>query len=140
MPIPYHPQVGTIVICDFRGFVVPEMVKRRPVIVVSPRLRKREKLCTVIPLSTTAPIPRMSYHYRLKLDEPLPKPYDSLVQWVKADMLATVSFDRLFLPYKRKDPNGKREYVIKVVEDSDLNNIRACMLHALALSPLTKYL
>ena len=82
----------------------------------------------------------MPYHYKLKLDEPLPRPYDSLIQWVKADMIATVCFKRLSLPYKGKNPSGKREYVIRVIDDSDLRNIRACMLHALALSPLTGHL
>jgi len=82
----------------------------------------------------------MPYHYKLKLDEPLPKPYDSLIQWVKADMVATVSFDRLSLPFKGKDSSGKREYVVKVIEDIDLRNIRACMLHALSLSHLTGHL
>lgn len=30
MAIQIHPESGTIVICDFKGFVPPEMVKRRP--------------------------------------------------------------------------------------------------------------
>jgi uncharacterized protein YifN (PemK superfamily) len=55
MAIHFHPQRGTIVVCDFRGFEAPEMQKRRPVVVVSPRLRHRDNLCTVVPLSTTAP-------------------------------------------------------------------------------------
>jgi mRNA interferase MazF len=50
MSLPYHPKQGTIVICDFKGFVSPEMVKRRPAVIVSPRLRKREGLCTIVPL------------------------------------------------------------------------------------------
>jgi uncharacterized protein YifN (PemK superfamily) len=29
MSLPYHPKQGTIVICDFKGFVPPEMVKRK---------------------------------------------------------------------------------------------------------------
>jgi len=52
MSIPYHPEQGTILICDFKGFIDPEMVKRRPVVVVSPRLRQRGKLCAVVPLGT----------------------------------------------------------------------------------------
>jgi len=28
MAIQYHPEQGTIVVCDFDGFVAPEMVKR----------------------------------------------------------------------------------------------------------------
>lgn len=140
MALRYHPEIGTIVICDYDGFIEPEMVKRRPVIIVSPRFRNREGLCTIVPLSTTPPNPVMPYHYKLKLDKPLPPPYDSSFHWVKGDMLATVSFSRLFLPRTHKDANGKREYVIKVIEDIDLRKVRECILHALALSLLTGHL
>jgi uncharacterized protein YifN (PemK superfamily) len=82
----------------------------------------------------------MEYHYKLKLDKPLPAPYDSSFHWVKGDMLTTVSFSRLFLPRASKDSNGKRRYIVKIIEDIDLCNIRKCILCALALSPLTKHL
>jgi mRNA interferase MazF len=140
MTLQYHPEIGTIVICDFRGFIPPEMIKRRPAVVISPRFRQRNRLCTIVPLSTTPPSPIMPYHYKLKLDEPLPKPYNSDFHWVKGDMLATVSFDRLSLPYRGKDVNGKRDYIVKIIEDIDLRNIRKCVLHALALFHLTGYL
>jgi mRNA interferase MazF len=140
MSLRYHPEIGTILICDFQGFIEPEMVKRRPVIVVSPRLRNRDRQCTVVPLSTKAPYPIMAYHYKLKLDDPLPEPYASPFQWVKGDMLATVSFDRLSLPHTGKDKKGKRQYIVRVIEDTDLRNIRSCILHAMALSRLTGHL
>ena len=54
MPLRFHPRVGSILICDYStGFVAPEMVKRRRVVVIS-RLRQRADLYTVVPLSTTA--------------------------------------------------------------------------------------
>ena len=140
MSLQYHPEIGTIVICDFHGFVEPEMVKRRPAIIVSPRLRNRNRLCTIVPLSTSEPKPIMPYHYKLKLDQALPVPYNSLFHWVKGDMFATVSFDRLSLPFAGKDATGKRQYVIKVIEAIDLRNIRECMLHAMDLSYLTGHL
>ncbi len=140
MPLTYHPETGTILICDFVGFIEPEMVKRRPVVVISPRFRHRDWLCTIVPLSTTPPDPVQAYHYKLKLDEPLPEPYDAPFHWVKGDMLATVSFKRLSLPFFGKDESGKRKYVVKVVDPADLRNIRECVLHALALSNLTGYL
>ena len=59
MSLPYHPKQGTIVICDFKGFV-------------SPRLRKREGLCTIVPLSTTPPKVIEAYHYKLYIDPVLP--------------------------------------------------------------------
>ena len=58
MALKFHPKPGTILVCDFRqGFRAPEMIKRRPVVVVSPRLRNRTDLCTVVPLSTIEPRP-----------------------------------------------------------------------------------
>ena len=140
MALVHHPEIGTIVICDFHGFVTPEMVKRRPAVVVSPRFRNRAGLCTIVPLSTTPPSPVMPYHYKLHMDTPLPQPYSAPFHWVKADMFATVSFERLSLPHAGKDKSGKRQYVVKVVDAADLRNIRACMLHALGLSDLTGYL
>jgi hypothetical protein len=40
----FHPKPGAILVCDYRGFVEPEMVKTRLCFVVSPRLRKRKYL------------------------------------------------------------------------------------------------
>ena len=140
MPIWFHPETGTVVICDFDG-IEPEMTKRRPAIVVSPDLKHRDRLCTVVPLSTTPPDIEQPYHCKLIFDELLPPPYDSAIQWVKGDMLATVSFDRLFLPrLKIKDDKGKRQYVIKILTDIELKSVRECILHALSLSSLTKHL
>ncbi|MBW7957192.1 MAG: type II toxin-antitoxin system PemK/MazF family toxin [Deltaproteobacteria bacterium] len=139
MSLPYHPPTGTIVICDFHGLVVPEMVKRRPSIVISPRLRKRDGLCTVVPLSKTEPNPIMPYHYRLHLSPALPPPYDSTPSWVKGDMLYTVSLKRLSLPHKGKDPNGKRQYDIRTLDEADLIKIKECILHALGMANLMSY-
>jgi len=140
MPIPIYPEQGTIVICDFKGFVSPEMVKRRPALVISPRLRNRQRLCTVIPLSTTEPRPIEAYHHRLHVDPVLPHPYTNKSQWVKADMVYTVSFDRLSLPFKKKDDVGKRIYDVRVIDKSDLLKVQQCMLHGLGLTVLTDYL
>lgn len=56
MTIKIHPDVGQILICDFNGFSQPEITKRRPVINLTPR-RRVGTVCTVVPLSTTAPDP-----------------------------------------------------------------------------------
>jgi len=140
MAIQFHPEQGTIVICDFKGFVPPEMVKRRPAVIVSPRLRNRGKLCAIVPLSTTPPKPIASYHYKLHVDPVLPKPYNANFHWVKADMVYTVSFDRLYLPFDGKDGSGKRNYDVRVIDKSDLIKIQQCLLHGLGLTALTDYL
>jgi uncharacterized protein YifN (PemK superfamily) len=140
MAIQFHPEQGTIVICDFKGFVPPEMVKRRPAVIISPRLRNRGKLCAIVPLSTTHPRPIASYHYKLHVDPVLPKPYNANFHWVKADMIYTVSFDRLYLPFEKKDGSGKRNYDVRVIDKSDLIKIQQCLLHGLGLTNLTDYL
>lgn len=66
MPIREHPQTGTVMLCDFNaGFRVPEMVKRRPCVVISPKIASRPGLCTVVALSTDRPNPVMSYHCQI---------------------------------------------------------------------------
>ncbi|MDX8383863.1 MAG: type II toxin-antitoxin system PemK/MazF family toxin [Ghiorsea sp.] len=140
MALNYHPEQGTIVICDFKGFVQPEMVKRRPAVVVSPRLRSRGKLCVIVPLSTTPPSRVRPYHYKLHVDPVLPKPYSAKFHWVKADMVYTVSFDRLSLPFEGKDKSGRRSYDVRVIDDADMLKIQEAMLHGLGLTKLTDYL
>lgn len=137
MALKYHPEIGTIVICDFQGFICPEMVKRRLAIVVSPRFRRRQGLCTIVPLSTTEPTQIMPYHHRIYINPTFAPPYDAMIQWVKADMFATVSFNRLYLPYVKKGEDGKRQYDIRVIDEADLRKVRECMLHAIDLAHLT---
>jgi mRNA interferase MazF len=92
LPLTFHPGPGTIVICDFStGFRPPEMVKVRPVVVISPR-RRTIQLVTVVPLSSTAPVPPEPWHYRL-----LPGAYPPARGpiWAKCDMVQTVGLARL---------------------------------------------
>ncbi|WAW01199.1 type II toxin-antitoxin system PemK/MazF family toxin [Oxalobacter formigenes] len=132
MAIKFSPGRGMIVICDFSHNEAPEMIKRRPVIIMSDISMG---LCTVVPLSTTAPTPKGSHHYKILDFDTLPAPYDSLTHWVKADMLYTVSYKRLSLPFNGKDASGKRDYIIKRVSDEDMKNIEKCILSALCISP-----
>lgn len=140
MAIQFHPEQGTILVCDFRGLEAPEMIKRRPVVVVTPRLRTRSRLCTVVPLSTSEPPRVEAYHYRLHTDPNLPAPYSSPSHWVKADMVYTMSFERLFLLTSGKDANGKRIYDQRVIDRADLIKIQAAILHGIGLTALTAYL
>lgn len=142
MAIAEHPAPGTILLCNFDyGFVPPEMVKRRPVVVVSPKISVRPRLCTVIPLSTEPPQIRMPYHFELAdIAPPLPVPWDKGPNWVKADMIYAVSFDRLDFIRYGKERNGRRLYRYETVTDHQMKQIRACMLSALGLGSLTKHL
>lgn len=133
MSLSFHPKQGTIVICDFVGLISPEMVKRRPVVIVSPRFRGRDQLCTVVPLSKTPPEPEMPYHYKLYVNPTLPAPYAAPYHWVKGDMLYTLSLARLDLPFDGKTSSGKRNYITRVISPIDLLSIQQCISKGLGI-------
>ena len=136
--IPHHPSIGTIVICDFAG-KIPEMASRHPAVIVSPQLPGRNMLCAVVPLSTTEPDIIKPYHYKLHFSPLLPHPYTNDFSWVKADLITTVSLERLHL-LRRGKSMGTRKYDIRVISAHDLKEIQKCVLHALQLSCLTGHL
>ncbi|HEX8447058.1 MAG TPA: type II toxin-antitoxin system PemK/MazF family toxin [Sphingomonas sp.] len=142
MALLYHPNPGDILLCDYgTGFVAPEMVKRRPVVILSPRLRRRNGLVAVVPLSTTAPTVVEAYHCRIMLAQPLPAPFDAPEMWAKCDMIATVSLARLDRFREPRGPTGgQRRYSTGAVSPADLQRVRAAMLCGLGLAILTKWL
>lgn len=133
MTVYRHPNPGDLLICDFTtGFKEPEMVKKRPVVVISPRPRRSTQLCTVVPLSTSAPNPQMPYHHLLE-NNSLPEHYRKNDNWAKCDMLYTVSLDRLDRIMTGRDRNGKRQYTIYRITENDLSAIRRAVLYGLGL-------
>ena len=140
MPLKFHPEPGTILICDFVGMKEPEMVKTRPVVVVSPRLKHRNGLLTIVPLSTTPPPHICNYHCEITINPALPEPFDHVKVWVKCDMIYNVGFWRLELVRTSRDRTGKRKYIQQLIDREDLKKIRAAMLHGLALGELTKHM
>lgn len=141
MAITFHPEAGQIFVCNYEtGFIEPEMVKTRLCVVITPRLRKRDKLCTVIPLSTTNPAEIFDYHYEVEFARELPKPWDGKTKWAKCDMFATVSYDRLNPIGIGRDHEGKRRYIYPRVTDDQLKEIRKSVLCALTFQQLTQHL
>lgn len=140
MPIQFHPRPGTILICDYRGSIYPEMGKVRPVVVISPAFKRRFGLATVVALSTTAPDPVENYHYEFDLDPPLPAPFDSPRMWVKGDMVLTASHDRLDRIKFGRNAAGQRVYGVRFVTDGALREIRKAVLNGLGLGCLTPHL
>ncbi len=134
MPIKFDVPPRTLLLCDYSkgGFKPPEMVKRRPALVVSPRLRHRTGLLTVVPLSTTEPGRVCDHHCKVSIPVPLPN-YPGSEKWVKADMIATVAFDRLDLFRTDRDQYGKRKYIQPKISDDDFEKVRACIRTALGL-------
>lgn len=141
MALEFHPPIGTILICDFApGFREPEMVKRRPVVLISPHISKRGKLCTVVPLSSTAPNLVMPYHCKIELSPCLPEPWYLNEMWAKGDMIYTVGFHRLDLIREGKDETGKRKYRSFQVSKDQLKQVRKCVMSGLGLINLTQFL
>lgn len=93
MPLKFQPKGKAVVMCDFRGFVEPEMVKTRPVVVLKQHKRNKN-LVTVVPLSTTEPTYLEDFHYELDRS-PLPSAPAGTRVWAKCDMIYTVSLERL---------------------------------------------
>jgi mRNA interferase MazF len=141
LALQYHPGQGNVVICDFNvGFTEPEMVKRRPAIIMCPSMESRPGLCTVVALSTTPPTYPMPYHSEITLPFFLPPPYDAKSHWVKADMINTVGFHRLNMFSLGKDITGKRRYLQTYIGDELFKEVQRCMLRAIGLAALTKSL
>ena len=95
MAIQFHPRPATVLICNFEtGFVPPEMVKPRRVIVISPKKFNNLGTCMVVPVSKTPPneapplhiqFPAGKYHF-FHRDFPC---------WAKCNMVYSVSLQRL---------------------------------------------
>lgn len=139
MGIKFAVAPGTILVCDYSrgGFQPPEMIKRRPAIVVSPRLRHRDGLCAVVPISSQPNARECDYVVRLEFDPCLPAPFSNAVGWAKCDMLATVGFDRLDLFRTGRDQFGKRKYLHPMLTVEDLKRVRIGILYGLGLVHLT---
>lgn len=134
MQYPVKPK--TILLCDYNagGFRPPEMIKRRPAVVMMGALPGRNNLHTVVPLSGTESAAACKYQCRIELDAPLPEPFDETIWWVKADMIATVGLDRLDLFQTKRDQYGKRKYISNLrVSDENFEVIKACLRYALGL-------
>jgi len=140
MPLKFHPKPGMVLICDFTtGFQPPEIVKKRPVIVVSPRRRRGQQLCMVIPLSTKKPKPVEAHHHLIS-PHSLPDKLAQRETWAKCDIVATISLERLDRLYSGKDRSGKRRYESRIILPGDLQAIQRGILAALGLHNLTFHL
>lgn len=141
MPLNYYPNPGEILVCDYSGFVEPEMVKKRPVIIISPRLRRRGELVCVVPLSTTPPAPAELHHCKITLEKPLPAPFQAPEVWAKCDMVSNLARSRLdrFRAGKKPDTAG-RYYVSGMLTPDQLRDVRKSVLYGLGLGSLTIHL
>jgi uncharacterized protein YifN (PemK superfamily) len=87
---------------------------------------------TVVPLSTTPPAKQSDHQCQIQIPLSLPD-FPALECWVKADMIATVAFERLELFRTARDQYGKRKYLQPKVSEFDFEKIKACIISALGL-------
>jgi mRNA interferase MazF len=114
-----------VVACDFRGNIAPEIVKLRPVVIISPNHIRRPGLYAVVPLSTTPPDPICNYHHRL-IGNPIPGKTGEV--WAKCDLIASVAFDRL-----DRLKVGRGTYRIGHVPNEQLREIRLCVARSIGI-------
>lgn len=134
MTVVAHPQPGTIVRVDLtEGFRPPEMVKRRPAVVLSPLIPGRPFMCTIVPLSTSDPREVLPHHMQITLDPPLPKPYATPTMWLKGDIVLTVAFHRLRLLFDGHS-GGQRVYDVRVLDAATFERVKECVRAGLGLT------
>ncbi len=125
MPLKFQPRERSVIMCDFRGYEEPEMVKKRPVVVIA-RNRHNGKLVTVVPLSSTEPVPLADCHHKMS-ENPLPdKPH--IQCRAKCDMTATVGLARL----DRYKPKG-RDRCIPIISEEDFQAVKTAVAKAFKL-------
>lgn len=133
MALRFQPAPGTILNCDFAGYVVPEIVKSRQVVVIW-KHKTNARLVYVVPLSTTPPhTPALAVELPCL---PLPRPgqdQDTRI-WVKCDMIYTVSTERLSLPVNRASRRAAAAPININIATPDLMLVKAALAKALHLS------
>ena|ERR1700677_2779434 len=132
MAITFVPDAGDVLMCDFTGFVAPEMTKIRRVVVLSPRSRRTfPDTYLVVPISKTPPATREAHQCEFS-----PGSYfffDPVeAVWAKTDMVTCVSAH----PLERLKINGR--YLRGQIREKDLQRVRQAVLHALGMEAWRK--
>jgi len=132
--ITFSPDEGTVLVCDFSGgFRPPEMIEKRPCVVISKR-RTNRGLCVVVPISSTP----SKNPKAIVVAMPMQKyPFLRRDGWAKCHAPSTVSIARLSM---MRDPSTGRGLDTRntVVDAADLASVRrgvARFIGALATAP-----
>ena len=130
MGIPFVPQRGHLLICDFEyGRIAPSLGKERRVVVISPRSYNHRHgigpgRCVVVPFSMTAEEEIKPAH--IEFDDTT---YRSLSEptWALCDCVRSVSHERL----NRIRAGG--ENLNEIMSKADLARIEVGLIHALGI-------
>ena len=138
MPLLHHPNQREVLMCDFGsgGFREPEMVKKRPVVVLSHR-RYNATTCLVAPLSTVEPRVLLPFHHRID-PASLPRSLRAHVSWLKGDMLTHVALVRLDRVMYRSSVDRIRQYETTFVTLDDWAAIQSCIRASLGLTDMSR--
>ncbi len=115
----------------------------RPVLVISPYIQGRDKLVTIVALSTVEPNPIKPFHYKIpKCSMPMLGRFQENDTWLKGDMIYTVGFHRLDLIQlgTRDSQTGKRRYFNQKLGREQMIDIYKCVLHGINLSHLGQHI
>ena len=112
--------------CDFAGFIVPEMVKVRPVVILSKHKHNRH-LVTIVPLSTTEPTKLEDHHHELSTNPRLDDHF--FFNDTTTTEIYTVALARL-----DRYQIGKNQFVTPTLAQSDFDAIRAGVVSSLNLA------
>jgi uncharacterized protein YifN (PemK superfamily) len=136
LPLPpgILPAQRDVWMCDFDGFVVPEMVKERRVIIISPR-HHGAGVALVVPVSTTGPRAIRPVHIRLPGGATYECFSGASEVWVKADLVAHVRFERL----SRVRINYREIRTVRI-RPEHFERVQCGVLRALGLGRLAAYL
>lgn len=145
MALTYHPRAGQLLHCDFsEGFREPEMVKKnRPVIVITPPMKGRSKLVTVVALSTARPEPILGYHLEISRKYmPMLGRFQQGSSWLKGDMIYSVGFHRFdMIKLGTRDPRTrKRKYFTRCLSRDRMRDVYKCVLTALNLGHVAEHI
>ncbi|MEN5181742.1 type II toxin-antitoxin system PemK/MazF family toxin [Comamonas testosteroni] len=132
MALRFQPAPGTILHCDFKGYIIPEIVKQRQVIVLW-KHKTTAKLVYVVPLSTTPPHEPTLAVELAKLPIPRHNQDPDTKIWVKCDLVYTVSTDRLSLPVNRASRRNTAPININI-STPELARVRETVAKALRLA------
>lgn len=134
MPLSYYPPYGEVVQCDFKGMIMPEVVKLRPVVVVGPRLKNGGDLVRIVPLSTSQRPNPHPWQVKVTLLKQLPEPFDSLEAYALCNHVFTAArsrLDRFKMPRPRY--GGRPQRIVSGISKDDLCLVRAGILTATKL-------
>mgnify|MGYP000636856461 CR=1 FL=1 len=127
MGLKFYPRAGQIFVGDFTDLAVPEITKKRPIIVISPRLPYRSELVAVVPISTRPPVHDLPFVHKLSRNY-TPWGDADLESWAKCDLVMNIALRRLSA-FKI----GRRNYTYPTLDPEELKAVRRAVLAGLGL-------